>query len=215
METTAERDARFWDGLYGVRRALRPFERDDDPYRQDRAVELFNASTVVNKDLKVLRPNLQSACPHVLANIATRQIVEMGDALRRGCDQSESIGANMKSTIHRRVLRRTITNKATTHHRRDKTGAITKTWTQKALTVSRVMQAFKAECVRERIIRDPKSEPWLQRQHHRLLDKGRVSKAWAKEAGPAREGSEISEAYAKRLRVEREEGGEPEVDLDV
>ena len=52
-------------------------------------------------------------------------------------------------------------------------------------------------------------------QHHRLLDKGRVSKAWAKAAGPAREGSEISEAYAKRLRVEREEGGEPEVDLDL
>ena len=42
-----------------------------------------------------------------------------------------------------------------------------------------------------------------------------MSKAWAKAPGPAREGSEISEAYAKRLRVEREEGGEPEVDLDV
>ena len=215
IETTAERDARFWDGLYGVRRALRPFERDDDPYRQDRAVELFNASTTVMKDIKVLRPSLQSACPHVLAHIATRQIVEMGDPLRRGCDQSESIGANMKSTIHRRVLRRTITGKETTHHRRDRHGKITKTWTQHAIRVSRVMQAFKAECVRERILRDPKSAPWLQRHHHRLLNSGRVSKAWAKEKGPEREGSEISEAYVKRLRIAREEGGEPEVCMDV
>ena len=121
----------------------------------------------------------------------------------------------MKSTIHRRVLRRTITGKETTHHRRDRHGKITKTWTQHAIRVSRVMQAFKAECVRERILRDPKSAPWLQRHHHRLLNSGRVSKAWAKEKGPEREGSEISEAYVKRLRIAREEGGEPEVCMDV
>ena len=139
--------------------------------------------------------------------ITLRQIVEMGDALRRGCDQSESIGANMKSTIHRRVLRRTITGKATTHHRRDKTGAITKTWTQKALRVSRVMQAFKAECVRERIIRDPGSAHLLQRKHFRLLKGGRASKAPIKEDKP--EGREISEAYKARMREARAEGGEP------
>ena len=44
--------------------------------------------------------------------------------------------------------------------------------TQKALRVSRVMQAFRAECVRERIIRDPASAHLLQRKHHRLLKAG-------------------------------------------
>ena len=62
-----------------------------------RGVETFNAATQAGKDMKVLRPTPQSACRHVLVNIATRQMVEMGDPLRRGCDQSEAIGANMKS----------------------------------------------------------------------------------------------------------------------
>ena len=64
-------------------------------HRELRAVEAFNAGTQAGKDMKVLRPTLLSACPHVLANIVPRQMVEMGDPLRRGCDQSEAIGANM------------------------------------------------------------------------------------------------------------------------
>ena len=171
-------------------------------------MEVFNAASQSGRDLKVLRPTLVSACPHIMANIIPRQIIEMGDPLRRGCDQSESVGANMKSTIHRRVTRKKITGKDTKHTRRDASGAITKQWTQKALKWSRVMQAFRSECVRERIVRDPGSKHLLQRQHHRLLNQGRVSKAPAKQERP--DAREISAAYLRRVRALRAEGGEPE-----
>lgn len=129
-----------------------------------RANEMYNLSAQVGRDLLVLREGLQSACPHVLANIVTRQIVDMGDPLRRGCDQSESIGANMKSTIHRRVARKTITGRASIHKKRSASGAIVKQWKQKALEQSRVMQAFcdESQCVRERILRNPDSARYLQ-----------------------------------------------------
>jgi len=99
-ESKGERDARFWDHFYASQRSFRVFESDEQPYRELRAVEVFNTGSQVGRDMKVLKPSMQSACPHVLTNVATRQIVEMGDPLRRGCDQSESIGANMKSTKH-------------------------------------------------------------------------------------------------------------------
>ena len=206
-ETVAERDARFWDNFYSVKQSLRKFESDADDHRKLRAVEAFNAGTQVGKDIKVLRPTLQSACPHVLTNIVPRQMVEMGDPLRRGCDQSESIGANMKSTIHRRVARNNIDGKARKHTRHGSDGAVQKTWQQKALRKSRVLQAFRAECVSERVTRDPRYADLLQRKHHRLLDKGRVSKAPVKAEG--KETSSIGPAYKRRVRELREEGGEP------
>ena len=216
-ESVAERDARFWDNYLAMRCSLRVFESDTDAYRQQRAVEVFNTSNQVMKDVKVLRPTLQSAIPHILRNIVPQQIVEMGDPLGRGCDQSEAIGANLKSTLHRRVRRvklkgkwvdgKWVAEKTKTYTRRDASGGIDKQWTQKALQVSRVMQAFKAECVRERIVRDPGSAHLLQRKHHRLLKGGRASKAPTKEEKP--EGREISEAYKARVREARAEGGEP------
>ena len=69
------------------------------------------------------------------------------------------------------------------------------------------MQAFRAECVRVRILRDPDSRMYLQRRHHRLLARGRVSKAPVKPEMP--EERAISDAYKQRVRTAREEGGEP------
>ena len=169
-------------------------------------MELFNSASQVGRDVKVLRPTLQSACPHILANVIPRQIKDMGDPLRRGCDQSESVGANMKSTIHRRVARNKITGEARTHTRRNARGDVEKTWTQK-LKFSRVMQAFRAECVRERILRDPESAKFLQRKHHRLLNTGRASKA--RTTGEQPDERKIAGAYVKRLRELQEEGGAP------
>ena len=216
-EDVAERDARFWDNYLAMRRSLRVFESDTDEYRQQRAVGVFNTSNQVMKDVKVLRPTLQSAIPHILRNIVPPQIVEMGDPLGRGCDQSEAIGANLKSTLHRRVCRKKLKGKwidgkwvaetAQTYTRRSTSGDIEKRWTQKALQFSRVMQAFRAECVRMRIVRDPGSAHLLQRKHFRLLTTGRASKAPTKQDKP--EGREISEAYKARVREAREEGGEP------
>ena len=180
----------------------------NDEYRQQRAVEVFNSCTQLGRDLKVLRPTMKSACPHILANIIPRQFVEMGDALRRGCDQSEAVGANMKSTIHRRVARNKIDGKVRTYTRRDANGVIKKQWKQNALKCSRVMQAFRSECVRERILRDPESAIFLQRKHHRLIGKGRVSTVRGEKRDDAASSS-IHDAYKKRVRELREEGGEP------
>ena len=69
------------------------------------------------------------------------------------------------------------------------------------------MQAFRAECVRERILRDPSSAKFLQRKHVRLLKMGRVSKAPVKPERP--DTHELSApAYFRRVRELREEGGE-------
>ena len=51
-----------------------------------------------------LKPTMQSACPHVLTHIVTRNMVDKGDPLPRGCDQSESYGANFKFDIHNRCF---------------------------------------------------------------------------------------------------------------
>ena len=69
------------------------------------------------------------------------------------------------------------------------------------------MQAFRAECVTERILRDEGSAHLLLRKHHKLLQKGRVSKAPVKEEGA--EKRSIADAYKRRARELREEGGEP------
>ena len=47
-----------------------------------------------------------------------------------------------------------------------------KTWMQKPLAVSPVMQAYSDISVRERLLRDEASAPWLQRKHFRLQSTG-------------------------------------------
>ena len=105
--------------------------------------------------------------------VVTRQMVVHGDPGRRGTDHSEPFGAQIKDGIHRRCLRRKLGATAQQHKRR-KAGAdgSRKTWTQKPLAVSRVMQAYRDISVRERLLRDEASAPWLQRKHFRLQSTG-------------------------------------------
>ena len=70
------------------------------------------------------------------------------------------------------------------------------------------MQAFRSECVRERIVRDPASAPFLQRKHYQLLRSGHASKAPWKAQGEEEEVC-VPTALRKRMRELREEGGEP------
>ena len=56
----------------------------------------------MHKNLKSLKPTMESACPHVLTHVVTRKMVEKGDPIARGCDQSESYGANLHFDIHNR-----------------------------------------------------------------------------------------------------------------
>ena len=58
-----------------------------------------------------------------------------------------------------------------------------KRWTQKALAVSRVMQVWRSMVVRDRLLADDASAPFLQRQHYQLKDTG-YARAAAASAGP-------------------------------
>ena len=80
------------------------------------------------------------------------QMVVHGDPNRRGTDHSESFGAMIKDGVHRRTLRRRL-GKAATEHKRRK-GGNGKTWRQRPLSVSRVMQVFRHVSVREVLLRD-------------------------------------------------------------
>ena len=85
--------------------ALRPFERDDAQYREERATELFNAGAKCDNNMKTVRTNFDSAVPHVMTHIITRQMVADGDPNRRSCEQSEAIGVDIKFDLHNRWAR--------------------------------------------------------------------------------------------------------------
>jgi len=181
------RDAKSWDSFARLVYSVRSFTSDsEDYYRKERAVECFNAAAEVLSEYKRLSPAAQSACPHVALCVLPRQMVEHGDPTRRGTDHSESYGAAIKDGIHRRCLRRKKATERSTHHRRDKEGKIVKTWTQAPLGVSRVMQTFRDQCVRERLIRDEESVPYLLRTHYRLAKTGfsTVGEAGARAVDP-------------------------------
>lgn len=167
------RDARSWDRFRALCHAMRPFEQDDAQYREQRAVETFNAAGLVMAEYKRLNPQSVSACPHVALCVVPRQMVELGDPGRRGTDHSESYGASIKESIHRRCLRRRKGLSASQHHRRNAKGEVVKSWTQRALSVSRIMQTFRDQSVRERVMRDEESVPYLMRHHYRLIQAGK------------------------------------------
>lgn len=165
------RDARAWDHFRQLCFAMRAFEKDDIEYRRQRAVEAFNAAALTMGEYKRLHPDALSACPHVALCVVPRQMVAHGDPGRRGTDHSEAYGASIKDSIHRRCLRRRKGVQATLHHRRNADGSIT-TWRQKALSFSRVMQTFRDQSVRERLMRDEQSVPYLLRKHYKLASTG-------------------------------------------
>lgn len=172
-ESRMLKDAKTWDHFNTLCYAMRPFERDDLGYRQERAVEAFNAAALVMAEYKRLNPQAMSACPHVALVVVPRQMVAHGDPGRRGTDHSESYGAAIKDNIHRRCLRRVKAFQAVQHRRRNASnGSAGKTWIQKALSVSRIMQTFRDQAVRERILRDEESQPYLLRKHFTLATTG-------------------------------------------
>lgn len=166
------RDARTWDKFRALCYSMRPFDADDKDYRQLRAIEAFNAAAQVMEEYKRLNPQALSACPHVALCVVPRQMVEHGDPGRRGTDHSESYGASIKDSLHRRCLRRKKAAQAEIHRRRGKDGTVIKTWLQRALSVSRVMQTFRDQSVRERLLREDESLPYLLRKHNKLARTG-------------------------------------------
>ena len=141
------------------------FERDDRAYREARAVETFNGAAAMVGEYKRLQPAAQSACPHVALCVVPRQMVEHGDPGRRGTDHSESYGASIKDGIHRRCLRRKKQTEQQQHKRLRSDGSVAKTWMQRPLSVSRVMQTFRDMAVRERLFREIESVPYMLWKH--------------------------------------------------
>lgn len=202
-----QRDAKSWDAFLTLVYAMRPFERDDPDYREERAVESFNAAAEVMHEYKRLHPNAISACPHVALCVLPRQQVCYapphpshtthhamppipdshltpsqvihGDHERRGADHSEAFGASIKDTIHRRTLRRRVGTRNTVHKKRRQDGTIEKIWRQAPLRVSRVMQAFRSAAVSETILRDAGSSAYLARKHFRVANTGFATAATA------------------------------------
>lgn len=165
------RHAQKWDNfLEFVWLIEKPWEQDDDAYRKQRALEYFNLCAQVNKDLKELKPSMQSWVPHIALFIVPRQIILHGDPARRSADACESFGAVVKKVIKHLTCRRRMTGETTTHSRITKSGN-RMTWKQQ-FRKGYIAQAFQRVCVRERLIHGEENAAYLQRVDHRLKNSG-------------------------------------------
>ena len=173
-EPTMMAHADMWDRfLAWVRNVQEPYERDDDDYRQKRAVEYFNHSIACSRDLIALKPTLQSWVPHISCFIVPRQIVWLGDPASRACDACESYGAMVKKLIKHNTCRRRVRGgtsgdgPAFTHeHKRGD-----KKWRQ-SFTRGYIEQAFRRCCVKEQLLHGEANQPYLQRTDWKLKEKG-------------------------------------------
>ena len=190
------RYARHFDKFTYAGHTLRAWEQaDTSEYRETRAVDTFNAAGELMEAYKDIDEDSTSAVPHVLLVIVPRQMVRHGDPTSRGADHSEAYGASLKDSIHNRLLRRKKAKAGAkvTHNHRDGTSH-----KQNALQYSRVMQAFRNEGVRERLLRDEASIPFLQRRHYAVASTGHagnIDEALARER---------QESIYEKLKEDRE-----------
>ena len=117
-------------------------------------------------------PTPSHASHRLSRSFLTSQMKEKGDPMRRGADHGEAFGASIKDDLHNRTLRRKKATAATTHKRRGADGEVVKEWTQRALSVSRVMQVWRDIVVRNKLLEDEASSPYLQRKHFVMKDTG-------------------------------------------
>ena len=74
-------------------------EADTTEYRKGRALEFFNLALPVCVDLRQLKPTGITWVPHITLFVVPRQMVALGDPVRRSCDACESFGAAVKKII--------------------------------------------------------------------------------------------------------------------
>ena len=84
--------------------AARPFKEDTNDYRKAQATEMFNRGAKTGSNMKIVRSDFDTAVPHVLTSIVTRQMVEKGDPNRRSVEHSEAIGVDIKFDLHNRCV---------------------------------------------------------------------------------------------------------------
>jgi hypothetical protein len=197
--------AGFLDDFSALVYAVRPFERDDKAFREERALELFNAGSKCGRNMVSVRENFDSAVPHVLTSVVTRQMVLDGDPNRRATDQSEAIGVTIKFDLHNRCNRQRLKRDPSKAKRRNSKGEIVKEWKQK-LTISRIMQVFKKSVLREALRRDPDSAKYLQRKDFVTKSTGFVT--GDRKVGVVSRLSGVDRTAVKKLMLTKQETGE-------
>ena len=100
--------------------------------------------------------------------ILPRQIVELGDPMRRACDACESLGARFKKLIKTLTCRRTVRAQTQGPSTREHKNAA---WRQ-AYTKGYVEQAFTRVTVGEQIRHGEENEAYLLREDWRLREQG-------------------------------------------
>ena len=158
--------AEMWDNfLEWVRAVQAPWEDDSDEYRDRRAVEYFNHSMRCSRDLKKLKPTLQSWVPHISCFVVPRQIRTLGDPASRAADACESYGSMVKKIIKHNTCRRRVNRTGVPAKRGEKK------WNQ-VFTRGYIEQAFRKCCVRESLLHGEANAPFLQRADWKLKQKG-------------------------------------------
>eukprot|EP00965_Chrysotila_dentata_P235751 6200937-Pleurochrysis_carterae.AAC.1 len=157
--TTAEHAYCMWDNFLRLVRCTQkewaPPHKDFDAYRKERAVVYFNLANAMALDLLKLNPNLAGWVPHVMTLIVPRQILTLGDPLRRSCYAFESFGVACKHIIKKLTCQR--------HH--------TATYTR-----GYIETAFKRACVAASLIDGESNLRYLQRNDASLMSTGRTAK---------------------------------------
>ena len=127
-------------------------------------------------------------------------ILAYGDQLKLGSDVSEAFGADLKFTIHNRVVRRPI-SKDTIEQKRIKTsssGEVEEIKWMQTFTRGRVEQAFRHVCLRRRLMMLPQYAHLHMRGHAVVAKMGRAASRHmplAKSPSTRRDMSEVMEAY--------------------
>ena len=124
-------------------------------------------------------PESTSAIGNVMVEVVPKMIMAYGDQLKLGSDVSEAYGADLKFTIHKRVVRRrhSTTSKEHKRHKKSSTGDTeTKVW-QQTFTRGRVEQAFRHVCLRRRLMTLPSYAHLRMRGHAVVADTGRAALA--------------------------------------
>lgn len=128
------------------------------------------------------------------------QMREHGDPTRRGGDAGEALGASIKDGIHNRTVRRKMGTTPTVHKLRDDQGQVIRTWTQRALKFSRIMQVYRDMAVGQKLLCDEASSAYLQRSHHRTAKTGYATVGHAAAAGKQKLASSSIHAKIKACR---------------
>ena len=174
MLNNAERWDRFLDLVRQLQKAWPQGELDTDDFRKGRALAMFNLAVPVVRDLLELKPTMLTWVPHILLYIVTRQMVFLGDPVRRSCDACESFGAMLKKIIKHATCRRRVTTGQFDHGKKATAGTTARRWKQ-TFKVGYIEQAFKRACVRESLQHGAENADYLQRADVRRKTAGKAS----------------------------------------